>query len=108
MSMNDRYRRQVELLVRILPFVAEENCFSLKGGTAINLFIMNLPRLWVDIDLVYLPVAGREESLYGINIVLRMIENRIKKLLPLVKVQRGKLLEEGTINKLFVRERHYR
>ena len=90
--------QQVELLVRFLPFVAEENCFSLRGGTAINLLIRNLPRLSVDIDLAYLPVIGREESLHGIDTALRKIENRIKKLLPLVRVQRGKSLEEGTIN----------
>jgi endonuclease YncB( thermonuclease family) len=45
------YRRQVALLVRLLPAIAEEPCFALKGGTAINLFLWNdLPRLSVDID----------------------------------------------------------
>ena len=56
MPADERYRRQVALLVRILPFVAKEKCFALKGGTAINLFFRNLPRLSVDIDLAYLPV----------------------------------------------------
>ena len=51
MPADDRFRHQVALLVRILPLVAEEKCFALKGGTAINLFIRNLPRLSVDIDL---------------------------------------------------------
>jgi len=57
------YRRQVALLIRTLPLVAEEKCFALKGGTAINLFIRNMPRLSVDIDLTYLPVHPRPESL---------------------------------------------
>ena len=41
----EQYRRQVALLVSIIPFVAEEGCFALKGGTAINLFVRDLPRL---------------------------------------------------------------
>ena len=57
MPFNYVYRRQVDLLVRTLPYVAEEECFALKGGTAINLFVRDLPRLSVDIDLTYLPVA---------------------------------------------------
>jgi len=44
------------LLVEVLPVVAGEPCFALKGGTAINLFVRDLPRLSVDIDLTYLPV----------------------------------------------------
>ena len=43
--VDERYRRQVELLVRTLPHVAQERCFALKCGTAINLFVRNLPRL---------------------------------------------------------------
>ena len=47
------FEAQAALLVRALPYVAAETCFALKGGTAINLFVRNLPRLSVDIDLVY-------------------------------------------------------
>ena len=49
-----RYRTQVDLLLKILPYVAKEEVFALKGGTAINLFVRDLPRLSVDIDLTYL------------------------------------------------------
>ena len=49
---------QVELLLRVLPLVAKEEVFALKGGTAINLFVRNMPRLSVDIDLTFLPVVG--------------------------------------------------
>ena len=59
MAFSEVYRKQVELLIRILPFIAEEDCFALKGGTAINLFVRNMPRLSVDIDLTYLPVRPR-------------------------------------------------
>ena len=47
--------------MRLLPIVAHEDCFALKGGTAINMFVRNLPRLSVDIDLMYLRcTAGRK------------------------------------------------
>jgi hypothetical protein len=48
----------VTLLVELLPLVARESCFALKGGTAINLFVRDLPRLSVDIDLTYLPMLS--------------------------------------------------
>lgn len=51
MDRGSPFYRQVALLVHTLPAVALENCFALKGGTAINLFIRNFPRLSVDIDL---------------------------------------------------------
>ena len=52
----ERYADQVQLLVRLLPIVADERDFALKGGTAINLFYRDLPRLSVDTDLTYVPV----------------------------------------------------
>ena len=56
--MLDRYVKQVRLLLSVLPDMAREPVFALKGGTAINLFYRDMPRLSVDIDLTYLPVAG--------------------------------------------------
>lgn len=57
------YYRQVQLLVRLMLYVAKEPCFALKGGTAINLFVRDLPRLSVDIDLAYLPLHPRKQAL---------------------------------------------
>jgi len=54
------YLKQAELLLRIIPFIDRESVFALKGGTAINFFIRDLPRISVDIDLVYLPVDERD------------------------------------------------
>ncbi len=51
MDKNSHYYKQVQLLISVLPYVAKEKCFALKGGTAINLFIQDFPRLSVDIDL---------------------------------------------------------
>lgn len=58
MAARDSYRAQVELLIRCLPAVASVPDFALKGGTAINLFLRDMPRLSVDIDLTYLPVSA--------------------------------------------------
>ncbi|WP_202618188.1 nucleotidyl transferase AbiEii/AbiGii toxin family protein [Arcticibacter tournemirensis] len=52
MSKNEEYADQVRLLIRLLPIIDKEDCFALKGGTAINLFYRNMPRLSVDIDLL--------------------------------------------------------
>ena len=57
-----RYVDRVRLLVEILPVLASEPCFALKGGTAINLFEHDLPRLSVDIDLAWLPVHEYAED----------------------------------------------
>jgi predicted nucleotidyltransferase component of viral defense system len=84
--INNTYYKQVKLLVQLLPLIAEESCFALKGGTAINLFVRNLPRLSVDIDLVYLPMQERDEALTGITSALSRINQRISKALPKAKV----------------------
>lgn len=68
MPYGELYERQVRLLIRAaLPFVRVETDFALKCGTAINLFVRDLPRLSVDIDLTDLPVHDRAESLAAID-----------------------------------------
>lgn len=63
MDRRHQYQNQVTLLLQLVPFVAKHQCFALKGGTAINLFIRNFPRLSVDIDLVFLPMMERQDAL---------------------------------------------
>ncbi|HID9122112.1 TPA: nucleotidyl transferase AbiEii/AbiGii toxin family protein [Klebsiella michiganensis] len=67
MALRDSYARQVRLLMTALPHVAKESCFALKGGTAINLFVQDFPRLSVDIDLAVINDALMRitESLNG-------------------------------------------
>ena len=48
------YFKQAQLMLRVMPHVASQACFAVKGGTAINLYVRDLPRLSVDIDLTYL------------------------------------------------------
>jgi len=62
-----QYRAQVDLLLQTIPFIAEENIFALHGGTAINLFVRDMPRLSVDIDLTYLPIDNRKKALSNIS-----------------------------------------
>ena len=61
--INQEYKERVRLLLRIIPIISTEECFAVHGGTAINLFVQNLPRYSVDIDLTYIPVEPREASL---------------------------------------------
>ena len=97
MAIDERYRQQVELLVRTLPSVAAENVFALKCGTAINLFVRDLPRLSVDIDLTYLPVKPRDESLTEIDETLQRIGKSISETLPDLRVLPSRLAKEGTL-----------
>ena len=84
----DTYAAQVALLVRILPLVAKEEIFALKGGTAINLFYRDLPRLSVDIDLTYLPIKDRTESLAEINAAMDRLVTSIEKGIAGAKARR--------------------
>ena len=101
MAFAEIYRRQVALLIRVLPLVTEEACFALKGGTAINLFVRDLPRLSVDIDLTYLPVTPRPQSLADINAAMKRIAGRIKSSLPDAQITEA--TTENTVVKLIVR-----
>ena len=65
--MKDRYRKQVTLLIRILPSIYSIREFAIHGGTAINLFHKDMPRYSVDIDITYIPLENREKSLSAIN-----------------------------------------
>ena len=57
--MNDSYKRQVALLIRLMPSVYKIGDFAVHGGTAINLFHKDIPRYSVDIDITYLPLQDR-------------------------------------------------
>ena len=81
--MKDTYKKQVSLLLEILPEVAKENVLALHGGTAINLFCLNMPRLSVDVDLTYIPASeSRDKDLQNIRKSLERIKERVKKQIP--------------------------
>ena len=75
--MDRRYAERVALLVSILPHLDSEPRFALKGGTAINLFEHELPRLSVDIDLTWLPMQDFETDATQIEDALTQIAKRL-------------------------------
>jgi predicted nucleotidyltransferase component of viral defense system len=103
MVLSEQYRRQVALLVETIPLVAAETDFALKGGTAINLFVRDMPRLSVDIDLTYLPVAERAASLAAIDAGMRRIAASIRGKLPGTQVTEVLNLRENIVTKLALR-----
>jgi len=84
--MNEIYRKQVALLIRIMPTIYKTPDFAVHGGTAINLFVKNMPRYSVDIDLTYLPIKTREESLQEINNHLVTLKQQIEKAIPGIRI----------------------
>ena len=91
----------------VLPEVAKEDCFAMHGGSAINLFVRNMPRLSVDIDLTYVEIAERTETLDAINDALIRIRKRIEKLRPTIRIQHRNaacklLIDDGALIKIEV------
>ena len=85
--MKDRYRKQVALLIRIMPSVYKIKEFAVHGGTAINLFHRNLLRYSVDIDVTYIPIENRQQSLASINQKLLEVKKNIEKTIPGIVVK---------------------
>lgn len=86
MIMNDIYRRQVALIIRVMPLIFKIKDFAVHGGTAINLFHRNLPRYSVDIDVTYIPLEDRTTSLANINSHLSVLKTAIEKAVPGIRV----------------------
>ena len=80
--MNRIYRQQVELLLRIIPTLEDVESFAIHGGTAINLYILDLPRYSVDVDLTYIPIKPREDSFADIHKNLAIIKEKVKTAVP--------------------------
>ena len=98
------YLNQAGLLLQVIPHIATEKTLALKGGTAINLFLRNMPRLSVDIDLTYLPFDNRETALTNISGSLGKIRERITKSIPGTNVSNHTV--EGNDIKLLVQSKN--
>src|SRR5680860_108904 len=103
MPFSDQYRKQVSLLVRVLPYVAMQECFALKGGTAINLFVRHMPRLSVDIDLTYVPVESRPPSLAAIDAAMKDVAETAQSMSPAEDITTAAPNDEGAVTKLIAR-----
>lgn len=78
--MNQTYLDTARLLTQVAPLVFVDDTFALKGGTAINLFVRDMPRLSVDLDLVFPDhTLPRDEALARINEAVRQAAERLKK-----------------------------
>ena len=86
--MDSNYVSQVRLLLSVLPDIAGEDVFALKGGTAINLFYRNMPRLSIDIDLTHLPMLSRDAALKNIDETLERIVVSVKARNPALAARR--------------------
>lgn len=95
--------QQAELVLQILPFFKSEKVFALKGGTAINFFFRNLPRLSVDIDLTYLPINKREIALTEISERLEIVSHRILQQLSKIEITKKTLTESNKTIGLMVK-----
>lgn len=94
---DNRYLARARLAAQALRHVAAEPELALKGGTAINFFFRNLLRLSVDLDLVFIPVLPRAETLAEIEAALRRIALSTERSLKGARVNtsqaaKGKLL----------------
>ena len=99
--MNESYLNAVRLLLAVAPAVFREPLFALKGGTAINLFVRDMPRLSVDLDLVIADhAASRDEALGAVSAALESIRSELVDDLGL-RCELG-AMSEGPDDKLFI------
>ena len=102
LDKNSIYYKQVQLLLEVLPFISQEEGFALKGGTAINMFVRDMPRLSVDIDLMYLRVEDRQNSLQNIAESFERIACAIESSIRGAKVHRLDQRGDEIVSKLQV------
>jgi predicted nucleotidyltransferase component of viral defense system len=98
------YFKQAELLLRILPLIHKVEVFALKGGTAINFFFRELPRLSVDIDLTYLPVNERDLALDDISRALFSLSKEIRRRIPRTQIVQKNIRGTNTLKGMIVNQ----
>lgn len=99
--MYDAYLAQARLLLQILPLIKKYPRFALKGGTALNFFINDFPRLSVDIDLAYTRIDGRDETLDYITRSMEDLSLQVERRFIGSKVQQ-KRVNRGAIRGLVI------
>jgi predicted nucleotidyltransferase component of viral defense system len=99
-KLNSEYADQVSNLIDLIPLIAPDRRFALKGGTAINLFLLDLPRLSVDIDLCYLPLSPRDQALTDIGMFFKELSRKAQ---SIGFKTREKKTSEGYESTLYVR-----
>lgn len=78
--MNQAYLDTARLLTQVAQLVFADETFALKGGTAINLFVRDMPRLSVDLDVVFPDhTLPREQALKRIDEAMRQAAARLER-----------------------------
>lgn len=95
--LSQAYRQQVALLLDALPEIGKEKCFAMHGGTAINLFVRDMPRLSVDIDLTYVVIEERNASIKSVNEALARIAANLTSRYNDIKVR-----HRADVSKLYI------
>lgn len=98
------FNTQARLLMQLLPLIARESQFALKGGTAINYFYRDMPRLSVDIDLTYLPLKNRVDTLQDISESLYRLSVLIKNKIIGTNITEKKSTTSGQMTALIVQK----
>lgn len=95
--MKSLYFNQANLLLELVPFLNNEKDFALKGGSAINYFVRDYPRLSVDIDLTYLPVKNRLQTLSEISSMLERFSSYTREKIGNIRIIEKRLKREKFI-----------
>jgi predicted nucleotidyltransferase component of viral defense system len=112
--MNENYHNAARLLLEVAPVVFKHPHFILKGGTAINLFVRNMPRLSIDLDVVFTNhTMDRNEALEHISSTLEAIRlelvNKFKLRCELGAMNQGsevKLFVESPLTRVKIEVNH--
>jgi len=100
-SLKNIFYQQADLLISVLPYVYKESYFAVHGGTAINFFIRDMPRISVDIDLIYQEILPRDDTLKNISEGLKAISDGIESDIQGIKVEQ-KIYGDNLTSKLFI------
>ena len=102
MSYSQKYIDQVTLLLKVLPLLRGQSVFSVKGGTAINFFEHDMPRLSVDIDLAFTQMQDRASSIEKMQQTLKTLASQINKRFPDILIKKKFSADNKYIVRLFI------
>jgi predicted nucleotidyltransferase component of viral defense system len=97
-----KFVEQVKVLLQVLPVLRGQATFALKGGTAINFFVLDMPRLSIDIDLTYTGLGDRDSSLQSMHIGLEKMVTDIKAISSRFKITKQLTTDKSIVKKLQV------
>ena len=91
--MNQSYVDAVRLLLNVAPAVFKSHRFAMKGGTALNLFVQDMPRLSVDIDVAFTDhTLDRAAALQAISSDLKAARSALKRWVTVWSCQRQRVV----------------